>query len=217
MSKIALSYEEVMALKPCSEEFERVTRLLGGEGWNGRKIDAATARAAGCTLGDLFWVAAAVAEDDPDVDRRLRLWAADCAAHVLHIYEQSETSDAPRNAIIATRQYARGEIDDDAREAARDTAWDTASGIAWARSAAWAAAWSAAWAAAWAVALDATMNAAWSAVRAAVRDAVRDAAWDAARDTEKEWQLDRLVAWLSDNEPEDWPLPARQEAEGRAP
>jgi len=126
MSKIALTYEEVMALQPCSKEFERVTRLLGGEGWSGRRIDAATARAAGCTLDDLTWVAAFMAKKDPDVERRLQLWQADCAAHVLHIYEQTGTSDAPRKAIIAARRYARGESDDDARAAARAAEWDAA-------------------------------------------------------------------------------------------
>lgn len=40
------------------------------------------------------------------------------------------------------------------------------------------------------------------------------AAWDAvwaAGAAEAAWQFDRLVAWLSAEEPEDWPLPARVE------
>ena len=38
----ALTYEELKALSPCRESFERVTKLLGGKsGWNGNKIDAA--------------------------------------------------------------------------------------------------------------------------------------------------------------------------------
>src|SRR3546814_9974895 len=56
---------------------------------------------------------------DADVERRLRLWLADCAARVLHIYEKTEASAAPREAIIAARRFARGEID----AAALATAW----------------------------------------------------------------------------------------------
>ncbi len=169
---IALSYDDVKALNPCSGSFGRVSRLLGGEkGWNGTKIDASAAKAAGCTFDDVVWAASALARNDTDVERRLRLWMADCAARVLHVYEKHETSDAPRNAITASRQFARGEID--------DAAWDAA------RAAARAAAWAAAW------------------------DAARDAAWDAAWDAEEAWQFDRLIAWLSDDEPADWPLPER--------
>lgn len=167
---LALTYDEVKALGPCPDRWVEVSRALGGKaGWNGKKIDAATARAAGITFDDLVWVASAVARADADVERRLRLWMADCAAHVLHIYERTESSTAPRKAIIAARAFARGEIDDAARAAARAAAWD------------------AAWAAA------------------------RDAAWAAAWDAEEAWQFDRLVAWLSLDEPDDYPLPDRVE------
>src|SRR5690606_26600504 len=138
---------------------------------------------------------------DADVERRLRLWMADCAAHVLHLYERTESSTAPREAIIAARAFARGEIDDAAlvaagdaaRVAVRDAEGDAALAAAW--GAAWAAAWGAAWAAAWGAALDAELTA---------EGAV---AWDA----EEAWQFDRLVAWLSLDEPDDYPLPDRIE------
>jgi hypothetical protein len=32
---------------------------------------------------------------------------------------------------------------------------------------------------------------------------------DAAWADEEQWQFDRLVSWLSDDEPTDWPLPER--------
>ena len=47
----------------------------------------------------------------------------------------------------------------------------------------------------------AAADAAYAAAAAAAADA------DAARSTEYGWQLDRLVVWFSDQEPEDWPLP----------
>lgn len=74
--------------------------------------------------------------------------------------------------------------------------WDAAGAAA--KDAAWAAAWDGAWDAAWAAA----RHAAWATAR------------DAARAAEQQWQFDRLVAWLSDPEPEDWPLPERPEAMG---
>jgi len=190
---IALTYDEVKALNPCTDSFRRVMKLLGGkEGWNGNRISAAEARAAGCTFDDIVWIASAVAKTNADVERRLRLWMADCAAHVLHIFEKTEASDAPRKAIIAARQFARGEIDEAAWDAARDAAWDASLDAA--RDAAWAAAASA-------------------AARAAASAAAWAAAWDArvaARADEEAWQFDRLIARLSDDEPEDVPLPERK-------
>lgn len=47
-----------------------------------------------------------------DVDHHLlALWAADCAEHVLHLFEtQAPTDPRPREAIGATRAWARGEM-----------------------------------------------------------------------------------------------------------
>ena len=43
--------------------------------------------------------------------RLLAEWAADCAAHVLHLFEQVQPSDErPRSAIQQARAWARGEI-----------------------------------------------------------------------------------------------------------
>ena len=214
MSKVpSLTLPQIEKFNPCNDDFTRVQDLLAKH--KGKRITASMARKAGCTFDDIIWVASAVAHDDPDIERRLRLFMADCAARVLHYFEKEHPNDSrPRNAIIAAREYARGEIDKaaawdaawaawDARAAARDAAWD-----AWGAWAAWAAARAAAWAAwgAWA-AWDAARAAAWAA-----RDAARDAAWDAwgaAWEAEQEWQFDRLIARLSVKEPEDWPLRTR--------
>ncbi|HEX6350737.1 MAG TPA: hypothetical protein VF160_15280 [Candidatus Dormibacteraeota bacterium] len=41
----------------------------------------------------------------------LALWAADCAEHVLHLFERARTDDVrPRRAIALARAWARGEI-----------------------------------------------------------------------------------------------------------
>ena len=46
-------------------------------------------------IEELILEAKTRAEGDPEVRRRLGMWAADCAAHVLHIYEKNCDSDAP--------------------------------------------------------------------------------------------------------------------------
>jgi hypothetical protein len=47
-----------------------------------------------------------------DIDhRRLALWAADCAEHVLHLFEQERPDDGrPRRAIELGRAWTRGEV-----------------------------------------------------------------------------------------------------------
>ena len=182
----SLTLPQIEKFDPCKDDFARVQDLLAKH--KGKRITASMARKAGCTFDDIIWVASVVSLNDKDVERRLRLFKADCAARVLHAYEKQYTDDdRPRKAIIAARQFARGEVDEAA---------------AWA--AAWAA-WDAAWDAAWAAASDT----AWAA-----RDAPWAAASDAASDAEREWQFDRLIARLSAKEPEDWPLPARSQEGG---
>ena len=211
---IALTYDEVKALDPSSDSFSRVSRLLGGKtGWNGNRIDAASARETGCTFNDLVWVGFAIARKNADAERRLRLWMADCAAHVLNFYEKTEKSDAPRKAIIAARQFARGEINERASAAAINASRAAAS-AAWSASRVASSAVSASSAAAWAA------SAASAAASTASRVASRAAAWAASRAAssavsvaasaaEEAWQFDRLVLWFSDNEPDDLPLPER--------
>ena len=107
-------------------------------------------------------------------ERTARLFAADCAEHVIHIFEREYPGDKrPRQAIQATRDFANSKI----TAAAWDAAWDAA------RAATGDAAWAAARAAA-----AAAGDAAWAAVG--------DAAWDAARDAEREWQTAKLMEIL---------------------
>ena len=105
-------------------------------------------------------------------EKAARLFAADCAEHVLPIFEKLRPKDdRPRKAIEAARAFARGEISAAARDAARDAAR--------------AAAGAAARAAAGATAGDAARAAAW------------DAAWAAAGDAERKWQSQRLAMYLA--------------------
>jgi hypothetical protein len=212
MTAPGITYPDLKALRPCDDSLRRVARLLGGaKAWNGNPVTAQQARAAGCTFEDIVWAASSVACRTPDVERRLLLWLADCAARVLHIYERDVPGDPRvRAAIIAARCFARGEIGAAAVDAAVDAA--RAAARAAVGAAAWAAAWAAARAARAAVGA-AAWAAAWDAARAAraavgaAGDAAWGAAWGAVIDAEEARQFDRLVARLSDPEPEDWPLP----------
>ena len=123
-------------------------------------------------------------------DRTARLFAADCAEHVLPLYEQQYPGDdRPRRCIAATRGYANGSV----TRATWDAAWAAAEAAA--RAAAQAVAWAAARAVAWAA-----EDAAWAAAEAAARAAAQTAAWAAALAgagaAERAWQTERLLAYL---------------------
>ena len=59
-----------------------------------------------------------------NIDRELRLFAADCAERVLYLFEKERPNDdRPRKAIQAARDFANGTIDAAAWDAAWDAAW----------------------------------------------------------------------------------------------
>jgi len=102
-----------------------------------------------------------------------RLFACDCAEHVLEHFETCYPDDnRPREAIRMARRFANGEATDEERAAA--------------------------WAAAWAAAGDAAWDAAWAAARDAAGDAAWAAAGDAARDAERQWQAMKLLEYLEE-------------------
>ena len=201
MTAVTISLASVTDLHPCEEGIEITRAVLPKRG----QLTLAQSRDAGASFDDLIWVAGAMAFRDQDADRRLRLWMADCAARILHVYEKTETSDAPRKAIIAARQFARGGIDAAAwavaRAAGRSAAKESARAAM--RSGFGAGYWAANWAATWANASNSVWGAGWTAAA--------DAAFDNAREAEKVWQFDRFILWFSDSEPEDWPLPDRHD------
>jgi hypothetical protein len=145
----------------------------------------------------------------------LRLWAADCAEHVQHIWLKYYPNDKrPQQAIDAARQFARGQITKAAKaaEAAKAAAWGArgaraarAARATWAGETAAKAAARVEWAAARAAWAAARVK--WTAAEAAEAAAVW-AVWAVvageARTTEKKWQTDRLVAYLNEEVTEDW-------------
>jgi hypothetical protein len=164
---------------------------------------------------DLALIATLLAERNDDAKRRLYLWGADCAARVLPIWQYYMPGDeCARQAIEATRQYARGLIH--LRHASRlylacEAACNRAS------NACWRVPWDAAWDAGRAAARDAICDHAWeggSPSRASIRESARAAAEAVARHyrsgaahaAERNWQFNRLIERLNDPEPADWPL-----------
>ena len=204
MTDLTFTYDRVAALRPSADMLLAAAEKLGGVAvWKERAVSFREMADAGILFDDLVRLATEASQLDPDIARRVKLWGADCAAHVLPIFEREMPGDTrPREAIEAARGFARGTGSDAALAAARDATMDATMDAT--RAAAWAAARAAAWVATRAAASDA---------RAAARDAARAAAWVATRaaasdaeDAEKAWQLDRLCCWMSEQEPQDWPL-----------
>ena len=143
-------------------------------------------------------------------DKTLRLFAADCAEHVLGIYERvCPKDDRPRKAIQAARDFANGLIDRNAAHAAANAAYSAAEAAYSAAEAAYAASYAAsyaAYAASYAAyAADYSADAAYAANAQCCRNAYSadysaasyyaDPA-DAADAAEKEWQFKRLKHYL---------------------
>jgi hypothetical protein len=128
-----------------------------------------------------------------DCDHRLlALWAAECAEHVLHIFENASPGDArPRSAIAAARLWVSGEIKmmqaRDCAGAAQDAAREIREVCEGARMAAL----SAGQAAAVAHVAAHELGAAAYAIRA-VMEAAPKTAREAARVAERDWQRSRL-------------------------
>ena len=151
-------------------------------------------------------------------DKTLRLFAADCAEHVLGIYERvCPKDDRPRKAIQAARDFANGLIDRNAAHAAANAAYSAAE-AAYSADAAYAANAQCcrnAYSADYSAASYAASSAAYSAAEAADAYAASYAAYDAAEAAEaayaasyyadpadaadaaeKEWQFKRLKHYL---------------------
>lgn len=71
----------------------------------------------------MIHIAFVKARKSEQIERRLRLWLADCAARVLHLFESHSPDDLrPRRAIQAARDYADGAINNAARDDAATAA-----------------------------------------------------------------------------------------------
>ena len=132
----------------------------------------------------------------PDSDHhRLAIWAADCAQHVLHHFEQARPGDdRPRRAIDLGRAWARGEI---AMTQARTAAGHANAAAGNLRGAARHAAYAAGQAAAVAHVAAHELGAAAYAIRAARAAAAEDEREEAGR-LECQWQRAQLPLEVRD-------------------
>jgi hypothetical protein len=188
---LTITFAQAKAANACDQSYRKMARHLGGitKYGAGTPVPIETILDV-CGMKDAMWALSAIRDT-----RTPRLWACDCAERVLPIFESDRPGDLrPRDAIRASRRYARGEIGAAARDAA-EVAAEVAAWVA-ARAAAGAAAGDAARAAAGAAARDAAEVAAWVAARAAGRAAAGDAARAAAGEAEQEWQIARLREYL---------------------
>ena len=144
---ITTTLNKIRAHSPCENGWTDLLKHLGKTKADDEVLKFSTI-ADSNGIDDAVWCLRSIC---PEHDKEVRLFAADCAEAVLHVFESERPDDdRPRKAIEAARAYANGEISEGELAAARDAAWD-------ARDAAWAAAWDAGW---------------------AVRAAAGDAAWD---------------------------------------
>lgn len=121
--------------------------------------------------------------------RLLAMWAADCAQHVLHFFEQVQPNDdRPRRAIEQTHAWVRGEITMTQARTAAGHAMGAARGL---RGAAREAAYAAGQAAAVAHVAAHELGAAAYAIRAARAAAPENERLEAGR-LECQWQRARL-------------------------
>ena len=146
-------------------------------------------------LEDAIWALRAV----DGRDKEIRLFACDCAEHVLPIYE-AQCPDDPtvRKCIEVARRYAGCEATSEEMTVA---AWAARAAAKAAKAAAWAASRDAAKAANAAKAAKAA-NAAWAASRDAW--AAADAAWDAAAAAAKAARADANAAWVAAGARDAW-------------
>lgn len=119
----------------------------------------------------------------------LAVWAADCAEHVLHLFEEKQPGDErPRRAIEAARAWARGDISMSQSRAAGGHAMAAARNLS---GAARHAAYAAGQAAVVAHVAAHELGAAAYAIKAA-REAARDGQVEAAARLECKWQQAQL-------------------------
>ena len=80
-----------------------------------------------CGVADCIWAMRSL----PELDREWRLYCADVAEHVLHIWETRHPEDGrPRAAIQAGRDFADGLISSESRSAAAYAAYAAAAAYA---------------------------------------------------------------------------------------
>ena len=117
---LTITFAQAKAAGACEDSYRKMARHLGGitKYGAGTPVPIETILDV-CGMEDALWALSAIRDA-----KTPRLWACDCAERVLPIFESDRPGDLrPRDAIRASRRYARGEIGAAARDAAWDAAW----------------------------------------------------------------------------------------------
>ena len=118
---------KIKAHSPCKDGWDKLLNHLGKTQADDEPLTIATIIQSN-GIRDAVWALCAV----EGKDKEIRLFAADCAESVLHIFENIyPNDDLPRKAIQAARDYANDLISKSELAAARDAARDAARAAAW--------------------------------------------------------------------------------------
>ena len=129
-----VTVDEVLSWKPCPNYDRAVLQKLAGRR---KKMTGLQILALKIPVEHRFW---AILRHGFLSDKDLRLFACDCAEHVLGIFEEKYPKDKrPRECIAMARRFANGK----ATKQELVAAWVAAGAAAWAAGAAAWAAWAA--------------------------------------------------------------------------
>ena len=174
-----MTFRFAKRLDACNEGYDMVAKALGGDSAYGmNKPIPLSAILEHAGIKNTFWCLRRLALD-PLQQRDLRLFAADCAEHVLPCFEGRHPNDKrPREAIQAAKDFANGILSRGQLKIAADAAYAAANAANAANAA------DAAYAAAYAAN---AANAAYAAYAA-----------DAERQYQTEKLMEILIKWESD-------------------
>src|ERR1700693_1097961 len=137
-TKLVTTLKALRAANACTDRYTHLRKALGPKYGDNKPVTMTQILDLN-GVDDCLWAII----NTQKADRLLRLFACDCAEHVLPIFEKQYPDDKrPRNCIVVSRRFANGEATEAERDAAGDAAWAAA------RDAAGDAAGDAAWAAA---------------------------------------------------------------------
>jgi len=125
IKEITTTLAKIREHRPCKRGWVKLDKSLGGIKSYGLHTPVKFSQIAESNgLDDAVWCLRSIC---PEHEKEVRLFAADCAESVLHLYEKEHEDTRPRDAIQAARDFANGLIGDDVR----DAAWDAAGDAAW--------------------------------------------------------------------------------------
>ena len=115
---ITTTLRKIREYSPCEDGYKKLCKSLGGVRKYGEDTPVKFSQIVESNgLHDALWCLRTIC---PEHEREVRLYAADCAERVLHVFEKKYPKDKrPTEAIEAARKFANGEITQEELAAAR--------------------------------------------------------------------------------------------------